>query len=96
MLNPLRIRIYPQNGFYYEKLKWPFKAEFTTRLRSKRNPTITKEFKSEVIVVEREDFNSDSKKYFDIVSTSIIEYMEIGKNYLTDGLAEFEIFVVFL
>ena len=96
LLNPLRIRIYPQNGFYYEKLKWPFKAEFTTRLRSKRNPTITKEFKSEVIVVEREDFNSDSKKYFDIVSTSIIEYMEIGKNYLTDGLAEFEIFVVFL
>ena len=61
-LNHLQIRIRPQNGFYYEKLKWPFKAEFTTRLRSKRNPTVTKEFKSKVIVVERKDFNSDYKK----------------------------------
>ena len=26
-LNHLQIRIRPQNGFYYEKLKWPFKAE---------------------------------------------------------------------
>ena len=94
--NPLRIIIYPQNGFYYEKLKWPFKAEFRTRLKSKRNPTVTKEFKSEVIVVEREDFNSDSRKCFDIVSTPSSEYIEIERNYFTDGVAEFEIFVVFL
>ena len=89
----LQIRIYPQNGFYYEKLKWPFKAEFTTRLRSKRDPTVTKEFKSKVIVVERKDFNSDSKKYFDIVSISHSEYIEFERNYLTDGVAEFEIFI---
>ena len=94
--NPFSIIICPQNGFYYEKLKWPFKAVFTTRLKSKRNPTLTKEFKSEVIVVEREDFNSDSNKCFEIVSIFIVEYMEIEKNYLTDGLAEFEIYVVFL
>ena len=92
----LQISICPQNGFYYEKLKWPFKAEFTTRLRSNRNPTVTKEFKSEVIVVKRKDFHSDSKKYFNIVTTSIDEYGEIAINYLTDGVAEFEIFVVFL
>ena len=88
--NHLRIRIYPQNGFYYEKLKWPFRAEFTTRLRSKRNPTVTKEFKSKVIVVERKDFNSDSKKYFDIAK--IWSYQSINE-YLTDDVAEFEMFL---
>ena len=92
----LQIIICPQNGFYYETLKWPFRAEFTTRLRSQRNPTVTKEFKSKVIVVEREDFNSDSKKYFTIVSILGSEYGEIEGNYFTDDVAEFEIFVVFL
>ena len=93
--NSLQIRIRPQNGFYYEKLKWPFKAKFTTRLRSQRNPTVTKKFKSEVIVVERKDFNSD-KKYFYIVSASMNEYREIASNYFIDDVAEFEIFVVFV
>ena len=65
-------------------------------MRSKRNPTATKEFISEVIVVEREDFNSDSKKYFDIVFISGSEYRDIVSNYLTGGVAEFEILVVFL
>ena len=91
-VNHLQIRIIPQNGFYYEKLKWPFKAEFRTRFVSKRNPTVTKEFKSEAIVVEREDFNSDSKKFFNIVSTLSSEYREIVSNYLTDGVGEFESF----
>ena len=94
--NPLSIIICPQNGFYYENLKWPFKAEFRTRLRSKRNPTVTKEFKSEVIVVERKDFNSDSKKYFNIVTISNIEYRNIESNFLTDDVVEFEIFVIFV
>ena len=93
--NPLQITIHPQNGFYYEKLKWPFKAEFTTRLRSNRNPTVTKEFKSEVIVIERKDFNSESRKCFNIVSASSSEYKDIVGDYLTDE-AEFEIYVVFL
>ena len=96
VINYLQISICPQNGFYYEKLKWPFKAEFTTRLRSKRNPTATKEFKSEMIVLERKDFNSDSKKYFSIVTISSIEYRNIESNYLTNGVAEFEIFVLFV
>ena len=91
--NQLHIQIKPQNGFYYEKLKCPFKAEFTTRLRSKRNPSVTKEFKSEVIIVEREDFNSDFKKYFNIVTISYYEYKDVESDYLTDGVAEFEIFV---
>ena len=92
----LQIIIHPQNGLYYEKLKWPFKAEFTTRLISKRNPTVNKEFKSKVIVVEREDFNSDSKKTFNIVYMSGSECREFERNYLTDGVSEFEIFVVFV
>ena len=95
-LPPLQITICPQNGFYYEILKWPFKAEFTTRLISKRNPTVTKEFKSEVIVIERKDFHSDSKKYFDIVTIFKSDYREIERNYFTNDVAEFEIFVVFL
>ena len=91
--NHLQITICPQNGFYYEKLKWPFRAEFTTRLRSQRNPTVTKEFKSAVIVVEREDFNSDSKKCFDIAEIWGSQSMN---DYLTDDVAEFEIYVIFI
>ena len=93
--NSLQIRINPQNRFYYEKLKWPFKAEFTTHLRSKHNSTVTKVFKSKVIVIEREDFNSDSEKCFDIVYTSSSEYRDIVSDYLTD-VAEFEIYVMFI
>ena len=94
--NHLQVRISPQNGFYYEKLKWPFRAEFTTRLRSKRNPTVTKEFKSKVIVVEREDFNSDSDEYFKILIILCSEYKEFASDYLTNGVAEFEIYVMFI
>ena len=94
--NDLEIIIYPLNGFYYENPKWPFKAEFTTRLRSKRNPTVTKEFKSEAIVVKREDFDSDYMEYFNIVTILISEDRDIESNYLTDGVAELEIFVVFV
>ena len=90
----LQITICPQNGCYYEKLKWPFKAEFTTRLRSKHNPTVTNEFKSKAIVVEGEDFNSDSKKSF-AIATFRSAYGEI-EGYLTDGAVEFEIYVIFI
>ena len=91
--NSLQIRICPLGGWYYEKLKWPFKAEFITRLSSQRNPTDTKEFKSEVFVVKREDFNSDSFIHFTIVTISRDEFLE---QYFIDGEAEFEIFVIFL
>ena len=68
----------------------------TQTQRLQERYTVTKEFKSEVIVVERKDFNSDSKKYFNIVSILGSECREIERNYFTDDVAEFEIFIVFL
>ena len=84
----LRINIRPLSGCYYEKLKWPFKAEFITRLNSQRNPTYNREFKSEVIVVEKEDFNSDSGRSFFIVET-------MEKRFIGDVIG-IEIYVQFL
>ena len=89
--NHLLITFCPQNGWYYEKLKWPFKAEFITRLRSKI--TVTKEFKSEAIIMERKDFNSDSNKCF--VIADIWRDLDLNE-YFIDGVAELEIYVIFL
>ena len=52
----LQIRVSPQTespiylpkGLNYDKLKWPFKAEFVTHLSSQSNPGNIKKFKSEV------------------------------------------------
>ena len=92
-LHRLLVRIWPQSGWYYEELKWPFKANFITRLRSQRDPTNTMVSKSEVIVVEREDFNSYSNKCFNIANIWGELFL---KEYFTDGVAQFEIFVYFL
>ena len=88
------IRIRPLTGWYYEKLKWPFKAEFITRLYSHRNPD-TEEFKSEVIVMEKELFNSDSKRRFTIATSPDDPTIPMRKLY-TDGVADVEIYVIFL
>ena len=87
-----QIIIHPLTGWYYDKLKWPFKAEFITCLNSQHNINI-KEFKSEVIVVEKEHFNSDSNKSFVIALISKAEFM---RNHYIDGEADFEIYVSFL
>ena len=78
----------PLTGWYYEKLKWPFKAEFITYLNSQRNPTYNRNFKSEVIVVEKEHFNSDSKRSFFIA--------ELTTERRFGGVADIEIYVIFL
>ena len=92
-LERFQIIIRPLNGWYYEKLKWPFKAEFITRLNSQHNPTYNREFKREVIVVEKEHFNSDSDKRFIIATISKAEFM---RNHYINGAAEFEIYVTLL
>ena len=81
-----RIMISPLTGLYYEQLKWPFKAEFITRLSSQR--TYIKEFKSKVLVVEKEDFNSDSKILFFLVETM--------EGRCIDGVVDIEIYVKLL
>ena len=93
LLTYFEIMIRPLTGWYYEKLKWPFKAEFITHLNSQRNPKYSSNFKSEEIVVEKEDFNSDSKRRFLIATISKNEFME--RHYI-DGVADIEIYVIFL
>ena len=81
------IRIRPLTGWYSEELKWPFKAKFITRFNSQRNPKDTKEFKSSVIIMEKESFNSDSNKSFTIAQFSKYDFM----NHYIDGAADIEI-----
>ena len=89
----LLIIIRPLTRWYSEELKWPFKAEFITRFNSQRNPKDTKEFKSDVIVMEKESFNSDSNKSFIIATFSKDDFME---DYHFDGAADIEVIVIFL
>ena len=88
-----QIIISPLNGWFYEELKWPFKAKFITRLYSHRDPSDTKEFKSEVIIVERELFNSDSNLRFKIARDT--EGPCTRKRYI-DGVVDIDIYVIFL
>ena len=92
-MNLFVIRIRPLTGWDYKELKWPFKAEFITRLNSQRNPTYNREIKSEVVVVEKEDFNSDSNISFNLATISKGEFME--RHYI-DSVADIEIYVIFL
>ena len=87
-----RIIIRPLTGWYYEELKWPFKAKFITRLNSHRNPKDTKEYKSSMIIMEKESFNSDSNKSFAIATFSKYDFM----NHYIDGAADIEILAIFL
>ena len=47
----LQIVVCPQSGSNYDKLKWPFKAEFVTHLSSQSNPGNIKKFKIFVILL---------------------------------------------
>ena len=88
-----RIRVRPLTGWYSEGLKWPFQVKFITRLISNRNPKGTKEFKSEVIVVEKENFNSDSNIRFTIAEISKDDFM---RNHSIGGITDIETFAIFL
>ena len=91
-LRGFQIMFRPLNGWYYDKLKWPFKAEFITRLNSHRNPKDTKEFKSKEIVVDKEDFNSDSNKWFTIAP----DFKNPCNMRTLHGVTDIEIYVTFL
>ena len=87
------IRIRPLTGWYSEELKWPFKAKFITRFNSQHNPKDTKEFKSDVIIMERESFNSDSNISFTIAQFSKDNFM---RNHYIDGATDIEILAIFI
>ena len=84
----LQIVVCPEKGKNYDKLKWPFKAEFVTHLSSQSKPGNIKRFKTEVFERKREDFNSDFP--FIVATFSKDEYLE----HFINGEAEFEIFVI--
>ena len=81
------IQICPLNGWYYEKRKWPFKAEFITHLNSRRDPNYNMEFKSEVIL-----FKSDTTDKSSILAK--ITKDDFMRYHYTNGEAEFEIYVI--
>ena len=87
----LWIEVRPQTGLNYDKLKWPFKAEFVTHLSSQSNPGNIKKFKSEVFEWKREDFQFGSyTSFFSIANFTRDEFLK----HFTNGEAEFEIFVI--
>ena len=89
----LQIRVRPQTGKNYDKLKWPFKAEFVTHFSSQSNPGNIEKFKSGVFEVKREDFRPHHSNYFTIV---IFPRAELMKQHSIYSEAEIEIFVTLL
>ena len=90
----LQIVIFPQTGKNYDKLKWPFKAEFVTHLSSQSNLGNIKRFKSEMLEWKRKDFNSDSViSPFPIAAFSKDEFL---KQHFINRETEFEIFVILI
>ena len=88
----LQIVVCPQSGSNYDKLKWPFKAEFVTHLSSQSDPGNIKKFKSELLIWKREYFDSDSYLDFTIATFSRNEFLK----HFINSEAEFEIFVILL
>ena len=85
---------FAQTGLNYDKLRWPFKAEFVTHLSSQSKPENIKKFKSEVIEWKREKFNSGAYVCsFPIATFSKCEFLE---DFFINGEAEFKIFVIIL
>ena len=87
----LQINIRPLTGCFFEKLKWPFKAEFITRLNSQHNSMYNSEFKSEMIVVEKKQFNSVTNIH--LMYLARISKDDFMRNYFIDGVADIEIYV---
>ena len=89
----LLIGVRPQIGKNYDKLKWPFKAEFVIHLSSQSKPGNIKKFKSEVFEVEKEDIRPSHLNHFIIVTFPRAEFM---KQHSINSGAEIEIFVILL
>ena len=83
-----QIIIHPLTEWYYDKLKWPFKAEFITHLNYQLN---TKEFK--VIVVEKKLFNSNF--HGEIIIARDSEDPLWRRHYIYD-LTDINIYVILL
>ena len=59
--NNLAIYFSSQGGKDYDKLTWPFKAEFITCVINHSDPCKTMEFKSELIEISKGDYNGFSR-----------------------------------
>ena len=91
--NNLQIGVIPQTGKNYDKLKWPFKAEFVTHLSSQSNPGNIKKFRSQMFEWKKEDFHTECvMSSFFIATFSKDEFLE----HFINGEAEFGIFVILL
>ena len=89
----LQIVVAPQTGKNYDKLKWPFKAEFVTHLSSQSNPGNIKRFKSKMFEWKREQFYTGSYMFpFTIATFTRYKFLE----HFINGEAEFKIFVIIL
>ena len=59
--NTLQVHFCLKNGEDYDKLYWPFRAKFHTRLINRDCPDEANEFVSEVIEKQREDLDSKDR-----------------------------------
>ena len=83
----LQIGVSPQTGKNYDKLKWPFKAEFVTHLSSQSKPGNVKRFKSKMFEWNKEEFRYNSLICFTIATFTRDEFLE----HFINGEAEFVI-----
>ncbi|KAI6647251.1 TNF receptor-associated factor 4 [Oopsacas minuta] len=86
------IEFYPRDGRGYQNLKWPFKAELVIHLICHNNTKGTKEFRSEMIEVKKEDYRSSKLK----IKLATFPKSEITDEYVKEGGIEFEIFLFLL
>ena len=91
--NVLLLKFCPQNGWNYDKLEWPFRAEFIIRSELEANRDYTRyknEFKTEVIEVGREQFRSCTE----ITIAAIYEDAFSIDNFSYVENISFEIYVI--
>ena len=90
--DPILINFCPEKGVDYDKLNWPFKAEFVTRLVCHHNPKASKEFRSKLIELEKRDY-IDHKELFGITIARIPKSC-ITAEFIKDGCIDLDIFVI--
>ena len=87
----LLLKFCPQNGWDYDKLEWPFRAEFTIRseltIVLSRSKCCKNEFKTEVIEVGKEQFKSCTD-----ITIAVIDEDTFPDDYVRN--ITFEIYVI--
>ncbi|KAI6646808.1 TNF receptor-associated factor 4 [Oopsacas minuta] len=85
----IQILFLPKDGWGYFSLKWPFIAEFVARLVCHSNPKGTKDFKGEMIEVNKKDYQSSKLK------REVVRFpkSEVKPDFVRDDEIELELFV---